>query len=128
MKPIRTEEAYKAALVEIDSLMNAKANTPEMDRLEVLGILVEAYEQEHYSIPLPDPISAINYYMETREITRSEFCREIGVSNGRLSEILLKQRGLSKELIRRIEKATKIPATVLLQPYELVGKLEKLAA
>ena len=51
--PIRTEADYEAALAEIERLFDATPNTPEGDRLEVLATLVEAYEEQHYSIPAP---------------------------------------------------------------------------
>ena len=65
--PIRTEAEYEAALAEIARLFEATPQTPEGDRLDVLATLVEAYEQQHYSIPTPDPIEALTYYMESRD-------------------------------------------------------------
>ncbi len=64
IQPIKTEADYQAALDEIEGLFDAEPGTPELDRLEVLTILVEAYEDEHYSIPMPDPIAAIEYQRE----------------------------------------------------------------
>ena len=51
-------------LEEIERLFDAVPDTPEGDRLEVLTTLVEAYEEKHYPVPLPDPIEAIEYFME----------------------------------------------------------------
>ena len=56
IKPIKTETDYEAALKEIADLLDAEPGTPEGDRLEILATLVEAYEDEHYDIPAPDPI------------------------------------------------------------------------
>lgn len=47
VKPIKSESDYDAALAEIADLMDARANTPEGDRLDVLVTLVEAYEEKH---------------------------------------------------------------------------------
>lgn len=126
MKPIRTEEEYEFALEEIDALFGAEPNTPEGDKLEVLYMLVEAYEDLHYPIPLPDPISAIKYYMETTETSRNEFAVMIGVGPNRLSELLLKRRPLSLEHIRNINRVTKISFECLMQPYELDTQTNKL--
>ena len=60
--PIRTEADYEAALADIARLFDAAPNTAAGDRLEVLATLVEAYEEQHYSIPAPDPIEAIRHY------------------------------------------------------------------
>jgi HTH-type transcriptional regulator / antitoxin HigA len=59
IKPIRTEQDYEAALLRIESLMIAEANTPEADELEVLATLVELYEEKHYQIGWPGPIGAM---------------------------------------------------------------------
>lgn len=50
IKPIKTKRDYRMALKEIESLMSARANTPEGDRLDVLVTLVEAHELpfKHY--------------------------------------------------------------------------------
>jgi HTH-type transcriptional regulator / antitoxin HigA len=53
--PVKTHRDYRRALKEIESLMAAKRNTPEGDRLDVLATLVEAWEAKHYSLELPNP-------------------------------------------------------------------------
>jgi antitoxin component HigA of HigAB toxin-antitoxin module len=53
IKPVRTKADYRTALKEIESLMTAKANSPEGDRLDVLTTLVEAYERTHFPMDLP---------------------------------------------------------------------------
>ena len=68
IKPIRTEADYRAALKEIDSLMDAELDSPEGERLDVLTTLVEAYEARHYPMELPDPVEAIKFEMERRDL------------------------------------------------------------
>ena len=55
IKPIKTDADYRAALKEIETLMMAEPDTPEGEKLDVLVMLVEAYEQKHYPLDLPDP-------------------------------------------------------------------------
>ena len=117
VKPIKTASDYEEALSEIERLMDAKPGTVEADRLEILVTLVEAYENEHYAIPLPDPIEAINYYLESRGLTRRDLDTYPG-SRARVSEILNRKRLLLLEMIRRLNKGLGIPAEVLIQPYE----------
>lgn len=114
---IKTEADYQAALEEIERLFDAAPDTPEGDRLEVLTTLVEAYEDKHYAIPLPDPIEAIEYYLESRGLSRRDLEPYIG-NRGRVSEILNRKRPLSIEMIRRLHAGLGIPAEVLIQPYE----------
>lgn len=57
IKPIETEEDYRATLCEIESLMRAAPESPESERLDMLVTLVEAYERQHFSLE-PPPRSA----------------------------------------------------------------------
>ena len=116
IKPIKTETDYQVALEEIDRLFDAAPNTPEGDRLEVLTTLVEAYEDKHYDIPLPDPIEAIVYHMESRGLTRRDLEPYIG-SRARVSEILTRKRFLTMRMIRKLHTGLGIPADILIQPY-----------
>lgn len=117
IKPIKTEADYEAALKEVKSLFDAEPGTPEGDRLEILSTLVEAYEDEHYDIPAPDPVEAILYYMESRGLTRADLEPYIG-SRARVSEILNRKRPLTLAMIQRLNQLG-IPAEVLIKPYKV---------
>jgi HTH-type transcriptional regulator/antitoxin HigA len=116
--PIRTEAEYEAALAEIERLFDTAPNTPEGDRLEVLATLVEAYEEQHYSLPAPDPIEAIQYYMESRGLCRRDLEPYLG-SRARVAEVLNRKRPLSLEMIRRLHTGLGIGAEILIQSYPL---------
>jgi len=79
---ITTEEDYQRALDEIERLFEAELGTSEGDLLEVWTTLVEAYEAHNCSLPLPDPIEAIRYYMESRGLTRRDLEPFIGGRSG----------------------------------------------
>lgn len=117
IKPIKTEADYEAALQEIEELFEAKPGTAAGDRLEILSTLVEAYEEQHYPIPTPDPIEAIRYYMESRGLSRRDLEPYVG-SRARVSEVMNKKRPLSLTMIRNLHQGLGIPAEVLIQPYE----------
>ncbi len=119
LKPIRTEADYDAALAELETLMDEGEDTPNLDRLEVLSMLIGAYEAEHYPVEKLHPVEAIQYYIESRGLSRAEFSAQIGIAPHRLSEILNCRRALSINMIRRIAEVTNIPADTLLQRYEL---------
>jgi HTH-type transcriptional regulator/antitoxin HigA len=119
-KPIRTEADYDAALAELERLMDEGEDTSNLDRLEVLSTLIGAYEAAHYPVEKPHPVEAIQYYIESRGLTRAEFGTQIGIPPHRLSEILNRRRPLSINMIRRIAEVTNIPTDTLLQRYELV--------
>jgi HTH-type transcriptional regulator/antitoxin HigA len=124
IRPIRTEADYKAALKDIESLFDSGPDTPKGDRLEVLVTLVEAYEEKHHKIPLPDPIEAINYHMERLGLSRRDLEPCIG-SRARVSEILNRKRPLTLKMIRNLEATLGIPAAILVQRYDLVGEKEE---
>ena len=115
IKPIKTEADHKAALAEIERLidLDPDLDTPEGDRLDVLATLVEAYEEKHFPIGPPDPIAAIEFCMEQRGLTRRDLEPMIG-GRGRVSEVLSGKRGLSLSMIRNLHKGLGIPAEVLL--------------
>src|SRR5882724_10543010 len=116
--PIRTEADYEAALAEIERLFDAAPNTPEGDRLEVFATLVETYEEQHYSIPAPDPIEAITYHMESRGLCRRDLEPYLG-SRARVADVLNRKRSLSLDMIRRLHTGLGIAAEILIQPYTL---------
>ena len=118
IRPIHTDVEYEAALAEIERLFDAAPNTPEGDRLEVFARVVEAYEEQHYSIPAPEPIEAIKYHMESRGLCRRDLEPYLG-SRARVAEVLNRKRPLSLEMIRRLYTGLGIAAEILIQPYPL---------
>lgn len=118
LKPIKTKAEYKAALREVEALFDAPEGTPEADKLEVLAMLVEKYEAEHFPIAAPDPIDFLNYAMESRGLTRKDLEPYIG-SRGRVAEVLNRDRPLTLAMIRRLSHGLGLPADVLIADYEL---------
>jgi HTH-type transcriptional regulator/antitoxin HigA len=118
IKPIRTEKDYAEALAQIDAIFDAQAGTPDGDLLELLTLLVEAYEEQHYPIAPPDPIEAIEFHVERLGVTRRDLEPYIG-SRARVSEILNRRRHLTLAMIRKLQVGLGIPAATLLQTYPL---------
>lgn len=119
IRPIKSEGDYNRALRAIEQLWEAKPDTPESDHLELLSILVEAFEREHYPVPPPDPIAAIEHCMESGGLTRKDLEPFIG-SRARVSEIMARRRPLTLSMIRRLSIGLGIPTDVLIQPYRTV--------
>ena len=117
IKPIKTEQDYDNALSRIESLMDAKPNTPQMDELEVLTTLVEAYEAQHYVIDAPDPIEAIKFRMEQEGLKQKDLVSIVG-SKSRVSEILNKKRKLTIDMIRNLNQQLHIPIESLFMDYK----------
>jgi HTH-type transcriptional regulator/antitoxin HigA len=113
IKPIKNDRDYRRALKEIDKLMDARPNTPQGDRLDVLATLVTAWEDENHPIEPPDAIEAIRFAMERRGLTRRDLEPFIG-TRARVSEVLNRKRPLTLPMIRRLHKGLGIPAEALL--------------
>ena len=115
IRPIRTKSDYKAALKIVSALVDAdpKRGTPDGDRLEVLGTLVEAYEAQHYPIALPDPIEAIKFRMEQQGLRPKDLTPMIGGLN-RVYEVLNRKRPLSIAMVRRLNASLGISAECLI--------------
>ena len=118
IKPIKTEEDYDAALARVMALMDAKADSPEGDELDVLGTLIEAYEARNFAIDKPNPIEVIRFRMEQCGLKDKDLVAYIGHS-GRVSEVLNYRRKLTLTMIRKLHKGLNIPTESLLQDYPL---------
>ena len=113
IKPIRTESDHKDAMVEVARLWGAKLGTPNGDRLDVLVTLIEAYEEAHFPIDIPDPVAAIEFRMEQQGLVRKDLEPMIG-SRTRVADILNRKRELSKTQIRNVSAGLNISADILI--------------
>ena len=114
IEPIKNDRRYRRALKEIEGLMTAKRNTPEGDRLDVLVTLVEAWEQKHYPLDLPDPVEAIKFHMDQKGLEPRDLIPFIG-SRNRVYEILNRRRPLTLKMIRQLHEGLGIPADSLIK-------------
>jgi len=114
IKPIKTQRDHRRILREIEGLMNAKRNTPEGDRLDVLVTLVEAWEAKRYPLDLPDAIAAIKHHMDQNGLAARDLIPFIG-SRNRVYEVLSRKRPLTLAMVRRLHAGLGIPAESLIK-------------
>jgi len=81
IKPIKSRKDYNNALKRLEVIFDALPGTPQGDELEVLGILVHNYENEHFPIDLPDPIEAIKFRMEQLGYNQNDLAKQIGLKS-----------------------------------------------
>lgn len=115
IKPIHTKSDYRAALKQIEGLMQARPGSPEGDLLDVLVTLVEAYERKHYPMDAPDPVEAIKFEMERRGLAARDLEPMIGRVN-RVYEVLNRKRPLTLQMIWKLHQGLGIPAESLIKP------------
>ena len=118
LKPIKNDQQYEEALAHAYSLMQKEINpgSTEADELEILSMLIEAYEHEQYPVPKPHPIEAIKFRLEQINMSEAELAAILGYRS-RKSEILSGKRKLSLAMIRKLTEVLHIPAEVLIQAY-----------
>ncbi len=116
IKPIKTKKDYEQALERLELIFDAKKGTENGDELEILGMLIENYENEKFPIGFPDPVEAIKFRMEQLGYNQTDLANVVGLKS-RASEILNRKRKLSLEMIRQIHDVLNIPTEVLIQAY-----------
>ena len=117
IRPLRTPADHEAALREIDRLWGAPAGTDDGDKLDVLAVLVERYEDAHYPMPRVRPVEALKFVMAQNGRTQADLANLFG-SRSRASEVLNGKRDLTLDQIRLLHRHWRIPAGVL------IGELE----
>ena len=118
LKPIKTESDYNNALARLEVIFDALPDSKEGDEAEILSLLIENYENQHYPISAPDPIEAIKIRMEEMNLKQKDLVGIIG-GKSRVSEILNKKKKLNVDMIRELERILKISASVLISNYQL---------
>jgi HTH-type transcriptional regulator/antitoxin HigA len=118
IKPLRSEEDYKAALARLEQIFDASPDSPEGEEAELLILLIDNYENEHYQIETPDPVEAIKIRMEELNLKQKDLVGIIG-GKGRVSEILNKRRKLTLEMIRNLTDKLNLSAYLLIKDYTL---------
>jgi len=116
IKAIKTEKDYNQALNRLDQIFHAPVDSKEGDEAEVLSILIEKYEDEHYPIDAPDPIEAIKFRMEQMDMSKRDLAQIIGYKS-RVSEIFSRKRKLTLKMIRSLHEKLKIPYESLITDY-----------
>lgn len=124
-KIIKSAAAHETALAHVETLMDAAPGSGAEAELEVWSLLIEKYEDEHFPVAQPDPVTAIEFRMEQKGLTRRDLLRYIP-NKSKVSEVLGRRRPLSLPMIRALRSGLKIPADILVQEPRLVrrGKLK----
>ena len=116
IKVLKSEEQYTKALKRLEAIFHAPVDSIEGDEADLLSILIEKYENEHYPIEAPDPIEAIKFRMEQMDMTKKELAEIIGYKS-RVSEIFSRKRKLTLKMIRNLHEKMKIPYESLISDY-----------
>ncbi|MBC9903675.1 ImmA/IrrE family metallo-endopeptidase [Achromobacter xylosoxidans] len=113
-KVIRTEEQYLGYLREVQELMARQpaVGSADSDRLELLTVLIEAYEHSKFPIEAPDPVDAILFRMQEKGLKQADLVPYFG-TRSRVSEVLGRKRPLTVQMIRALSIGLGISAETL---------------
>ena len=121
IKILKTEKEYETALERIDAIFDAKPNTPKGDEFELLALLLDKYEEEHFPIDLPHPIEAIKFRMEQRGLKQKDLVECFG-DKSKVSDVLNLKRKLNLNYIRNLHEKLQIPLNALIGDYEVYSR------
>jgi HTH-type transcriptional regulator / antitoxin HigA len=111
--PIKSDQEYRLALTRAEAIWGAPENSSEGVELDILIILIEAYERVNHPIYPPDPVSAIRFTMEQKNLRASDIGKLLGAPS-RIYDILAGRRKLTLPMIRKLHSKLGIPLTSLI--------------
>jgi HTH-type transcriptional regulator/antitoxin HigA len=105
-------QAYTDALFGLTALENITSSQSEA--IELLTLLIERYEQEHYSVPVADPTSVVKYLMEHQGLHQRDLIPEFGSASA-VSMFLSGQRKLNLEQMKKLSGRFSLPLEVFIE-------------
>jgi HTH-type transcriptional regulator/antitoxin HigA len=119
IKPIHHENDYQMALQRVDALWGAHKDTADGDELDVLLVLIEAYENKNHLMPPSDPVDAIFLLMDQMNLTRKDLEPFLG-PRSRVSDVLNRKRSLTLHQIVNLHKGLHIPYESLIEERQFL--------
>jgi HTH-type transcriptional regulator/antitoxin HigA len=111
-RPITSERQHREYLSVLDKLASKDNPTDEEEKYaEVLMALIEAYEEEHHSIPDASPVDVLRTLMDANDLRQKDLASIFG-SESIVSEVLHRKRGLNKSHIEKLSKRFNISPAV----------------
>ena len=117
-------EMYTDALFRLTALESPSAS--EVEAIELLTLLVERYEQEHYSIPAADPVAVVRFLLEQQSLTQRDLIPQFG-SESAVSMFMTGQRKLTIDQVRKLSTRFKLPADVFIPKGSVKQAAKRLA-
>ena len=115
LRVIRDELQYAALLEQAKelALSDPLRDSDEAERLALISVLLEKFEETRFKLEAPDPIDAVIYRLAELGLKQKDFAEILG-SKSRASEVLTRKRGLTIEMIRTIHERLIITGEILI--------------
>jgi HTH-type transcriptional regulator/antitoxin HigA len=115
-KIIKTKKDYLKTLQRFEEIFQVKAGARESEEADLLALLIKEYEDQHYVIHAPDPLTAIKYRMEQQGLTNSDLAQILGFKS-RVTDLFNKHRKLNLAMVRKLHDELNIPLETLIREY-----------
>lgn len=119
-KVIKTREQYDEYCGRLGELVSRGSEDQDTeDEIELLGYLIEKWDEDHNTFSDADPIQLLLSLMNDRGLKAKDLVGILGVSKGLVSDILNYKKGLSKDIIRALSTYFKVAQEAFNRPYKL---------
>jgi HTH-type transcriptional regulator/antitoxin HigA len=116
IKPIKKEKDYNQALERLKTIFDSKLGPAEGHEPEVLGILIDQYENESFPIGQPDTIEAIKCRVAQMGYNQNDLANIVGLKS-RANKILNRKKKLPLEMIHQLHERLNTPTDVQIETY-----------
>jgi HTH-type transcriptional regulator/antitoxin HigA len=121
-KVIKSESQYDKYCDLLEELLDSGSQSKSVnDEIELLTLLIEKWDEEHYPFERLDPIEILKSLMKDHKMKAVDIAALVGVSEGLVSDMLNYKKGLSKETIRILANRFKLSQEAFNRPYKLVN-------
>jgi len=104
-------ETYTDALFQLTALDSPTLS--EEDAIELLTLLIERYEREHFRIPAADAQTVVRFLLEQQHLTQRDLIPQFGTESA-VSMFLAGKRKLTLKQVQRLSERFRLPADVFL--------------
>jgi HTH-type transcriptional regulator / antitoxin HigA len=119
-KLIKTEKQRDKYSKELyDLLFIQKSGKDRQDKIDLLTLLIETYEEEHSSFKELDPIELLVSIMKDHKMKPVDLAKLLGVSKSLMSDVLNYRRAISKVMVRKLAERFKMQQEAFNRPYWL---------
>ena len=123
-KIIKSERQYDKYCKILEELV-FKNRKKDEDEIELLTLLIEKYDEDHYQTPELDPIELLKSLMDEHKLKAKDLVQILNLTKGTVSKILNYQTGLSKDTIRKLSDRFKMNQEAFNRPYRLKNPINK---
>ena len=119
-KIIKSKKQYFEYCDILEQLLDLKKKGKEIkDEIELLTLLIEKWDKEHNSFSDANPIELLQYLMKENNLKAKDLATILDLSKGMVSEILNYNKGMSKEVIRKLAHHFKVSQDAFNKAYDL---------